>query len=57
MRLREFITEKAKMAFKPRSYEVEIPEDIDWEIKNTMRELGMSEREIRQALAIRNINT
>ena len=57
MSLRKTIFEKARLVLKYKAYEVEIPKDIDKEIEATMRELGMSEKEIRQALFTRNINS
>tara|TARA_B100000214_G_C23639352_1_gene477674 strand:+ start:453 stop:617 length:165 start_codon:yes stop_codon:yes gene_type:complete len=40
---------------EPKTYEVSIPKDIEGEILKTLRELNLSEREIREAVSSFNI--
>ena len=44
-------------ARKEKCYHVSVPENIDLEIENTMRALGLTESEIRNAITSRNINS
>ena len=40
---------------EPKTYRVSIPKDIDDEILKTLRELNLSEREIREAMSGFNV--
>ena len=53
----KFIKKKINIIDKTRSYHVVVPRDVDSELIATLRDLGLTEEEIRVALKSRNINS
>ena len=52
----KFIRRKINFIDKTKSYRVVIPANVEKELENTMRDLGLTEEEIKNALIVRNIN-
>tara|TARA_E500000331_G_scaffold271921_1_gene263710 strand:+ start:1539 stop:1718 length:180 start_codon:yes stop_codon:yes gene_type:complete len=53
----KFIKKKLNLIDKDKCYHVIVPDDVDRELVDTMKDLGFSEEEIKKFLKIRNINS
>jgi len=53
----KFIRKKFNFIDRTKCYRVSVPVNVEKELENTLRDLGLTEEEIKKTLSVRNINS